>query len=65
MTTIYENKKYILENKGRIIRHRDIKNLRDLECPICLEKFNNNREKEIIVTPCDHFFHLDCLLMTS
>ena len=32
---------------------------KEKECPICLEEFNN--QKTIVNSPCNHYFHFDCI----
>jgi hypothetical protein len=37
-----------------------------MNCPICLKKFSQNEptnESNITITPCNHKFHTDCLLI--
>ncbi|CAK8695452.1 E3 ubiquitin-protein ligase RNF181-like [Clavelina lepadiformis] len=51
--------KSVVENLPRISL-KDLDSKKDAQCPVCLAQFDN--DDVIITMPCEHYFHMDCLL---
>lgn len=47
---------------GYTVTHLQLRITRRLECPICMEDFEPNKEHKVIVFHCGHYACLDCVL---
>ena len=48
---------YYRENSSNIINEKEDEDLK--RCAICLEDFER---EEVVVTPCNHMFHEECII---